>query len=42
MTIEQFLWAVPFVALGIALVLLAIVLLAKPRKRADPQNSRRS
>jgi hypothetical protein len=42
MTIEQFLWTVPFVALGIALAGLLIVYLTKPRKRSGPQDSQRS
>ena len=42
MTIEQFLWTVPFVALGIALAGLLIVYLTKPRKRAGPQDSKGS
>ena len=42
MTIEQFLWTVPFVALGIALAGLLIVYRTKPRKRGGPQDLQRS
>ena len=42
MTLEQFLWTVPFAAVGIALAGLLIVYLTKPRKPSGPQGSRRS